>query len=121
MISKQKVSNLRNKFIQKIKRNNPESFPVDFIGFQREDKSSIMQKEGFEVNLTIDNIIGLLSIIQIVFLFVMYTLSLVFSDLENTKIINILQQVSIFIYFTEIFYNLVTVKSQAGRRLITFE
>lgn len=73
------------------------------------------------MNLILDNVIGLLSIVQIVFLFVMYTLSLVFSDLESSILISILQQVSIVIYLTEIFYNLMTVKSQAGRRLITFE
>lgn len=78
MISKQKVSNLRNKFIQKIKRNNPESTPIEFNGFQREDKDTFLQRKGFEINPIIDNTIGLLSIAQIVFLFVMYTMSLVF-------------------------------------------
>lgn len=37
IISKQKVTNLRNKFMNKIKRNNSNSPPVDYLGFQQAD------------------------------------------------------------------------------------
>ena len=120
MISKQKVAVLRDKFIQKIKRNNTKAPPVDFMGFEKPDQASILQMEGFEINSGLDNFFGLLSIIQVAFLFVMYTLSLVFSDLENVDILNIFQIFSLIFYCLEIVYNSLTIKSTAGRKLITF-
>ena len=41
MISKQKVNNLTKKFIDKLKRNNCQSEPVEYNGFEEEDGSSI--------------------------------------------------------------------------------
>lgn len=68
-----------------------------------------------------ENTLGLLSIIQISCLFVMYTLALVFPELEHNSFLSFLQIFSIIFYFVEIIYNMLTVRSKAGRKLTTFE
>jgi len=78
-MTKQKVNILCSKFIDKIKRNNPFSFPIDFKGFETRQKGSILHREGFGINIILDNTIAFLSIIQITFLFLAYSLSLVFT------------------------------------------
>jgi hypothetical protein len=44
IISQQKVNNLRNSFIDKLKRNLTKAEPVDYVGFETEDRSSIWNK-----------------------------------------------------------------------------
>lgn len=121
IVSKQKVSNLRNKFIDKIRRNNVYSQPIDFIGFEEEKRESLWKLEGFQNNSTVDNLIGLINIISVFLLVFMSSLNLVFDQLRQNQLLWGFQMFSLLFFFFEMIYNSVTIKSKAGKKLSTFE
>lgn len=67
-----------------------------------------------------DNLLAFLSIMQISCLFFCYTLALVFNEVQALPFIGTLQFFSIGFYLLEIVYNCLTVKANAGKKLITF-
>ena len=94
---------------------------MEYIGFEVEDKSSIWQWEGFEICTILDNIIALITLIVVFFLLISFSLEIVFSQLKESRFLDIVQVISLLFFIIEMAYNSVTVKSQAGRRLRTLE
>jgi hypothetical protein len=121
IISRQKVNNLRNNFIEKLKRNLTRSEPVEYVGFQTEDRASIWSREVFEVNPVLDNVMGLLNIFVVTSLVVMLSLGLVFQELEESALLFALETVGLLFFALEIAYTALTVKAKAGKRLNTLE
>lgn len=118
IISRQKVQILRDKFIDKIKRNNIFAPPVDFLGFDAgSSDESFLNSNGFELNRFIDNGLTLLSVIQITFLLLAYSLALVFTEIASVDSVTSLQIFSLSFYLIEIGYNCVTVKTASGKKL----
>lgn len=95
--------------------------PVDFVGFSETDSTSLMQWEAFEPPSFLDNLIGLLSVLQVVFLVVMYSMALVFDHLKDVPLVHGVQLFSLGFYLFELSYNCITVKSRGGRRLLHLE
>lgn len=62
--------------------------------------------------------LSLLSVIQIITLLVIYTISIVFEDLiANNSYLAGLQIGSLIFYFLEISLNLISIKSEAGKKI----
>ena len=98
IVEEQRIKQMCRRFINKLRRNNIESPAVEYDGFQQEDGSSWMSKDGIELPQTFDNGVALVSIMQIAFLFVMYTLALAFRELRKSEMLDSLQKFSLGFY-----------------------
>ena len=61
-----------------------------------------------------------MSILQIMCLFILYTLSLVFPLVERAKFISTVQLFSLAFYLFEMVYNCVTIKTSGGKKFVSY-
>lgn len=74
---------------------------------------------GIELTPLVDSLLNLLSVIQIITLLVIYTISIVFEDLiTNNASLSTLQMGSLLFYLIEIILNLISIKSEAGKKIV---
>ena len=103
-------------------RTSTAAQPVEFDIFSVMHKDSLLKSKGIELPQFISNLLNLLSVLQIISLLFIYSISITFIDLMNTSIIlSTLQQGSLFFYLLEIVLNLISIKSEAGKKVVIIE
>jgi nucleoid DNA-binding protein len=118
IVRSQKIKNLQNNFLRKIKRTATTQAPVELPQFGEWQRDQQANWKGLELPPLLDNCLNLLSVLQIITLLVVYSLSLIFEELRTSnQILNTLQAGSLVFYFLEIVLGLVTVKSAAGKKV----
>ena len=109
-------------FIKKIMRTSTAAEPVEFDIFSMMEKDSLLKSEGIDLPQFISNLLNLLSVLQIISLLFIYSISITFIDLMNTSTsLSTLQLGSLFFYLLEIVLNLISIKSEAGKKVVIIE
>jgi len=106
-------------FIKKLSRNNINSKPIEFSPFHTDMEMSFLESEGIELHDYINIALAILSAFQIVVLSIIYTMSMVFDEVNKDPIVEAFQTFSLVFYLIEIGINFITVKFEEGKRLST--
>lgn len=120
LVKKQKTAAIVQNFARKVRRSNIYSPPVEFSKFNEESSGSIFDLQGFTLNPKLETLLNLLLVLQITCLSVVYTLSLVFPDVEHSSFVGSLQLASTILYCLEMVVEFLTIKISAGRKLTLF-
>jgi hypothetical protein len=103
-------------------RTSTAAEPVEFDIFSMMEKDSLLKSEGIDLPQFISNLLNLLSVLQIISLLFIYSISITFIDLMNTSTsLSTLQLGSLFFYLLEIVLNLISIKSEAGKKVVIIE
>lgn len=83
IVRTQKIKNLRDNFIKKIRRTSTCHQAVSFDKINNDENEGFLFMKGIEVKPLLENILNSLSVIQIISLLTVYSVSVVFEDLLN--------------------------------------
>jgi hypothetical protein len=118
IVRSQKIKKLQNTFLRKIQRTSTTQPPVAYDQFADWSDNSFLHFRGIELHPLVDSLLNLLSVLQIISLLVVYSLSLVYENLLRSSLaLSTLQLASLVFYVAEIAVNLVSVKSEAGKKV----
>ena len=122
MVKAQKVKNITRNFVKKVRRSSLHFAPVQYDKLKLLHEGGILFMKGLELPRLADMLMSLLSVLQIILLLVIYTLSIVFSELmSDNEVLSGLQRLSVAFYLLEMALNFVTVKFEAGKKLDIFK
>lgn len=109
-------------FIKKTRRTSTAAAPVHFSLLAGLERDNLLGGKGIDVPQGLSNFLNVLSVIQIMCLLFIYSVSIAFQDLiSENKILSTLQMSSLLFYLVEIALNLVSIKSEAGKRVEIIE
>lgn len=107
--------------MKKIKRTTVLNNPVNYeSGDIINNEDTFWSRSGLELPQFVENVITIMSIIQIVLQSIVTSISLVYEEIRASDFFYILSIVSVFFSIFELTLNLFTIKYRSGKKLKTF-